>query len=629
MAVIGIDLGTTNSLGAVYRNGKVELIPNHFGSFLTPSVVNIDEKGMVTVGQIAKERLVTHPESTVASFKKEMGSEKKWRLSGKEYSPEELSSLVIRSIVTDAEAYLNEKVEEAVISVPAYFHDKQRVATKRAGALAGVRVERIINEPSAAALASYFDTSSEQLFLIFDFGGGTLDVSIVECFDTMVEILSVSGDNRLGGDNFHEVMAEKFMEEHRLEREQVSAQEYAVLLRQAESCKRKLSEQETAYMTATVGGREYRSLYTNERMMEDCAGILGRIKKVLAHALRDGGLSLRDIDAVVMVGGSSKMPLIQSYLQHLFGQIPLVTGNCDEMIARGVGLVCAVKERQEEVKDYVLTDICPFTLGTDIVNEVDPNHSYMSPIVERNTVLPCSRVQRFYTSHDYQTKINMQILQGEHTYAEDNLKLGTLRVMVPGKTKGKESVDVRFTYDINGILLVDATVVSTGKTISKVFSQNISEEEVARRSAELEKLKVHPKDMEENCLVMERLQALYEEMPPDVRTYMQEMIRRFEYLLAKQNPRPIKKYREYLLGVMEQLESYDPFAPPVFADYEDEDEDDWVNEDEEQETEESDGGEWMNEDDWGEDDLDEEDRDDESNRKRKEDTDGGGVKWTS
>ena len=202
MAVIGIDLGTTNSLGAVFRDGRVELIPNRFGSYLTPSVVSIAEDGAILVGAVAKERLITHPELTAASFKKDMGTKEGRILGKKKFLPEELSSFVIRSIVEDAKNYLHEEIEEAIISVPAYFHDRQRVATKRAGALAGITVNRIINEPSAAALASYFDTEREQMFLIFDFGGGTLDISIVECFDTMVEILSVSGDNRLGGDDF-------------------------------------------------------------------------------------------------------------------------------------------------------------------------------------------------------------------------------------------------------------------------------------------------------------------------------------------------------------------------------------------------------------------------------------------
>ncbi|MDE6957756.1 MAG: Hsp70 family protein [Lachnospiraceae bacterium] len=579
MAMIGIDLGTTNSLGAVYRDGKVELIPNRFGSYLTPSVVSMESDGSIVVGEIAKARMVTAPERTVSSFKKDMGTERKWLLGEKVFLPEELSSFVIRSIVEDAENYLGEKVEEAVISVPAYFHDSQRVATKRAGALADVRVNRIINEPSAAALASYFDTGHEQLFLIFDFGGGTLDVSIVECFDTMVEILSVSGDNRLGGDSFHEIMVENFLKEHDLSRKQISNKEYAILLRQAESCKQRLTTEEIAAMTAVLGGVEYKSEYTNDRLLEESGIIFAKIKDVLMRALRDGDLRVQDMDTVVMVGGSSKMPLVQSYLQHLFGMIPVVTENCDEMIARGLGLVCAVKARKEEVKDFVLTDICPFTLGTDIVNEADPEHLYMEPIVERNTVLPCSRVERFYTSHNNQTKIEIQILQGEHAYADDNLKLGKMSVSVPRKKAGEEAVDIRFTYDINGILIVDITVVSTGKTITKVISQKIEGQELERKAAELEKLKIHPKELSENKLIMEKLQALYEEVPTYLREQIRDAIQQFEYYLAKQNPRSIRNYRTYLEQMIEMLEGYDPFAAVMeFDGYQDEE---WEDEEDE------------------------------------------------
>ncbi|MBO5461458.1 MAG: Hsp70 family protein [Ruminococcus sp.] len=560
MAVIGIDLGTTNSLGAVYRNNRVELIPNRYGSFLTPSVISIDEENNILVGQVAKERLITYPKLTASSFKKDMGTDKKYLLGKKTFSPEELSSFVLRSIIDDAREYLQEEIEEVIISVPAYFNDRQRVATKQAGVLAGVQTKRIINEPSAAALASYFDTSKEQVFLIFDFGGGTLDISLVECFDTMVEILSVSGDNRLGGDNFHEIMAESFLREHGLSRKKITDKEYAVLIRQAEKCKQMLTSERNATITVAINGEVFRSEYTNQRLLEESGTIFSRIKKVLAHALRDGDMTITDIDAVVMVGGSSKMPLIQSYLQHLLRKMPIVAGNCDEMIAKGLGLVCAVKERQQEVKDYILTDICPFTLGTDVHNEADPEHSYMSPIISRNTVLPCSRVKRFHTIRDNQQKVTLNILQGEQVYAEDNLKLDVLELSVPKAKKGQEEIDVRFTYDINGILIVDATVISTGKTISKVVSQNVDEKELQRKIQELEKLKVHPKNISENRLIMERLHSLYEEASPDLREQVGMFIRNFEMILEKQDSRKIKRYRSFLKEVIQQTEVYDPFG---------------------------------------------------------------------
>lgn len=583
MAVIGIDLGTTNSLGTVFRDKTVEMIPNRFGSFLTPSVVSVLEDGSVIVGEIAKERLITHPECMVSSFKKEMGSDRKIELKNRKFLPEELSSFVIRSIIEDAERYLGEKVEEAVISVPAYFHDRQRVATKRAGMLAGIKVQRIINEPSAAALASYYDTKEEQIFLVFDFGGGTLDVSVVECFDTMVEILSVSGDNHLGGDNFNEIIAENFLKEHNISEKVISSTEKAVLVKQAEICKQELTSHDEAKMRVMLKGTVYQSIYTNERLMEESSSILSKIKKVLSHALRDGNLHIRDINQVVMVGGSSKMPLIQSYIQHLFRQAPLAADNCDEMIARGVGLVCGVKEREEQMKDYILTDICPFTLGTNICNYADPEHPYMSPIVERNTTLPCSRVQRFCTACDNQTKIEMDILQGEHAYAEDNISLAKMSVRVPKNKKGEESVDVRFTYDINGILMADITVVSTGKKISKVISESMDEKELQKRIKELEKLKIHPKDISENKYILEKMNVLYEEAPIHMREQIQGAIRYFEYLLNQQDPRSIRKYRKYLEEFITEVESFDPFGEiRDITEYDEEEWEDWLEEEDEE-----------------------------------------------
>lgn len=572
MAILGIDLGTTNSLGAVYRNGKVELIPNRFGSFLTPSVVSVTEDGSVVTGQIAKERLITHPKDTAFSFKKNMGSDQKYNLGGKTFLPEELSGFLVSAIVEDAKEYMGEEIKDVIISVPAYFHDKQRVATKRAGALAGVNVKRIVNEPSAAALASYFDTQNEQLFLVFDFGGGTLDVSIVDCFDTMVDILAVSGDNHLGGDDFNEAVTEGFLREHQLQRGNLSEKEYAILLRQAEKCKIALSTEKEVKMTAVLGGQTYQSVYTNERMMRESSAVWKRIQTVLRRALRDSRVEVEDIDAVILAGGSGKMPLVQSYMEQLFDQTPLVTGFSDQLIARGLGLVCGVMERKDEVRDYILTDICPFTLGTGVNNEADPKHPYMSAIIERNSILPCSKIRGFSTAADYQSEVKIEILQGEEPYAEDNVQLGVVTVAVPKKKKGMESVDVRFTYDINGILEVEVTVVSTGKSVKKVLSQNMDEKEIAKRMKQLEKLKVHPKDMTENQLILERLQALYEEALPETRDRLMYHIRNFESTLAEQDARRIRKYREFLEHMIASLEHYDPFEGKLdFPEWSDDD----------------------------------------------------------
>ena len=522
--------------------------------------MSIEEDGTIYVGKTAKERLASHPEDTASGFKRYMGTAKKYRLGKKEYRPEELSSFVLKKLKEDAERYLGEPVEEAIISVPAYFNDMGRNATKRAGLLAGLKVERIINEPSAAALACQNRKQEEDAtILVFDFGGGTLDVSLVDCFDTMVEIVSVAGNNRLGGDDFDRLIAEHFLREHGVARQQLRAQEYAVLLKQAERCKKLLSEQEEVVMHAMVGDQVYESTYTMDRLFEESKALLKEIRQVIGRALKDGKMTIHDVDLVVMAGGSSKMPLIQKYIRHLFHKAPMVQGNCDELIALGLGLVCGVKERKEEIKDYILTDICPFSLGVATINEADPDRAYMANIINRNTVLPCSRVRRFYTASDQQDYVVVEVHQGENTYAQDNLLLGKIEISVPPKPKGKEAVDVRFTYDINGILVVDTRVVSTGVVKTHIISQKIPEAELEERVRELEKLKVHPRDLSENQQMMERLEALYQEVYPEQKEQVQQMIRTFEEFLDGQNPRQIQGYRRYLEKAVSMLEYYDPF----------------------------------------------------------------------
>lgn len=556
--LLGIDLGTTNSLGCIYRDGKVELIPNQFQSFLTPSVVSIDENGKVLTGQIAKERLITHPNQTIASFKKNMGDEGRFHLGNQSFLPEELSSFIIRSIVEDAKKYTGEEIDEVVISVPAYFHDKQRYATKRAGVLAGVTVNRLINEPSAAALSSYCAYNEEELMMVFDFGGGTLDISLVDCFDTIVEIIAVTGDNHLGGDDFHEIMVESFLKEHQLVKGRLSADELALLYKQAEGCKRELSEKEESHMSGKVGTKVYRSVYTNKRLLDESAGIFLKIRRLISDALKSAQMNVNQINQIVLAGGSCKMPIVESYISHLFHKTPIVDSECDELIVRGLGYVCGIKERQGSIKDMVLTDICPFSLGEDTRNEADPLNAYFTPIIERNTTLPCSRVKRFFTVSDNQTTIQVGVFQGEKIYAKENRKLAEYKVRVPKNQAGKEAIDVRFTYDIDGILMVDITVVSTGETLSKIVSQPLDEQEAIKRMEELEKMKVHPKDESVNKLLLERLKSLYEEANPELREYIGGLVQRFEYILEEQNPRKIKNYRKAIEKQLEQFVHYDP-----------------------------------------------------------------------
>lgn len=577
MAVIGIDLGTTNSLGAVYRNGEVELIPNRFGSYLTPSAVSFLEDGTVLVGQEAKERAVSAPGMTAMSFKRDMGTERIYELGKKKFKPEELSAFVLRSIVADAEAYTGEKITEAVISVPAYFHDRQRTATKTAGELAGLKVKRIINEPSAAALAAYVETEKEMTYMVFDFGGGTLDISIVSCFDTMVQIETVAGDNRLGGNDFDTAIARSFLEEHGFEKKDLSREEYAVLLRKAEACKKQLTEKDRVSLTVPVNGKSYQSKFSNARLLGECGDIFAKIKELIGRALRDRKYTTADIDQVILAGGSSKMPLVRSYIHHLFGKKPMSTEYADELIAEGLGVICGIILREGDIRDYIMTDISSFSLGTAIRNEADPGHDYMSVLIPRNTPLPCSKSGVYTTSVDGQKQLRVDVYQGEQIYVSENLKLGELMVDVKPAPAGEEKINVRFTYDIDGILVVDVTVMSTGQKISKVFSKETDEEKIKEKIVYLEQFKVEPKDKAENRLLMEKLKALFESCGPEAKTLIQSGISKFETLLKENDEKALRRYRKFLQKVLDEMEDYDPFvsgAPVLIYDEDDYDDDD-------------------------------------------------------
>lgn len=540
-------MGTTNSLVSVWQEEKCTLIPNNLGEYLTPSVVGVDDNGEILVGRTAKERLISHPEYTAASFKRFMGTDKTFSLGGRVFSPSDLSSFVLKQLKTDAERFLGETVEEAVISVPAYFNDLQRNATKIAGELAGLRVDRIVNEPSAAALAYRFGKMQEdKTYLIFDFGGGTLDISIVDAFDNVIEITSVAGDNHLGGDDLNRVIAEKFLAVNYLDISQLTKEEWASVLKAAEKLKQRLSEQDRADMEMNVGGRLYRMELDAKGLLEVSSRVLESIGVPLQSALSDSGYGWDEIDELILVGGSSKMPLIQNYLQFLSGKKPLCSIDPDVAVAVGVGMYAGIKERMEAVKDMMLTDICPFTLGTEVVQEDRNAPEIMAPIIERNSVLPISRVSRYFTANPFQSQCTVTILQGEHRIAKQNLCLGKLEVPVPvGKSeKDREAIDVRYTYDINGILEIDVTVVSTQETFSKVIvnkSIQLSEEEIEKRREELQKLKIHPRDQEKNRLLLARGDRLFEENTGEIRKYVGKFLEEFTAALSTQDARTIEK----------------------------------------------------------------------------------------
>lgn len=553
MTIIGIDLGTTNSLVSVFLNNECVIIPNALGNRLTPSVVGVMDDGAVIIGEAAKERLISHPNLTEAVFKRHMGSKKQYKLGEKLFSPTDLSALLLKALKADAEAFLGTTITEAVISVPAYFNDHQRRATKEAGLLAGLKVERLINEPTAAALAyGIHQANEEKQLLIFDLGGGTFDVSLLEMSDNVMEIRAVAGDNFLGGEDFDEAILHYFLEQHSLKLEVVKGKWYSMLKKQAESCKVMLTTEDQAEMSFVYNGHTYKTMFTSTDFETISTELLTRLKVPLKKALNDSGIQPKELDHVVLVGGSTQMPIIRSFVARLFGQLPLSHINPDEVVGIGAGIYAAMKERNEYLRESVLTDVCPYTLGIGVVNDV------YAPIIERNSVIPCSRVQRFINAKDYQDVIEVDIYQGESRDVKENLKLGSVLVPIPRVKSGEAVIDVRFTYDINGLLEVDIYSHSTGETKSLVIQNNeihLSEAEITIRLQELAMLKIHPRDDARNQLLLARAGRLYEEALSESREHISQEMGRFERALDTQDPEKIRKASVKLSQFIDQLEA--------------------------------------------------------------------------
>ena len=532
------------------------IIPNRLGSRLTPSVVSFDDDGTIYVGETAKERRITNPTQTVEVFKRDMGSTREWQIGGKKYTPTDLSALVLRSLKEDAENYLQEEITEAVISVPAYFNEHQRKATKLAGKLAGLKVERLISEPTAAAIAYGINHETEDTkIMVFDLGGGTFDISLLELDDGIMEVHCVAGDNFLGGEDFTKVLYKRFFREQDMEEELLSAQTRNHISKQAELCKLTLSDEMSATMKCKVNDEMYEMTISREEYKEECAELLERIKKPIARSLRDSKLTIEDIDRVVMVGGSTRLPLVRSYVATLLKKIPDYSVNPDEVVVIGACMQAAMKEKNEALEDLILTDVCPYTLGTGVVNYNGDCDIY-SPIIQRNTTVPASRTRQYYTARDYQTTLDVAIYQGENRLVDSNLLLGELKIKVPPKPAGQESISVTFTYDINSLLEVIVKTNSTGEVVKKIIRSSncdISEEEAEKRFAELEYLKLPPREQEENRLVLFRAEELYEELLGVEREQMGRNIAIFEAILQSGETEEIEEARENMKKAIESF----------------------------------------------------------------------------
>lgn len=557
--IIGIDLGTTNSLVSYWQDGASHLIPNRFGEVLTPSVVSIGKNGTVYVGAAAKQRMITQPESTVAVFKRAMGTDRTYSLRGKWYRAEELSALILKALKEDAEAYLNEPVEEAIISVPAYFNDIARNATRRAGQLAGLKVERIINEPSAAALACQHANSQEDAkLLVFDLGGGTLDVSLVDCMDNVVEILAVSGNNHLGGSDFDRVLAEHFCTQNQLVLGALKPAHQEIILKAAEKAKIDLSYAEEATMRAAFDDKEWSLKVSRQTLIQISAPLFKKIAAPIKRVLNDAQIQPSDLTRVIMVGGSSKMFVVQQYLKYLLKNVPFSVADPDHMIALGVGVFAGIKERDLDIQDLILTDICPFSLGTATRNDDDPDKgNYMSTLIPRNSALPASRSGNYYTTYDNQNQLRVGVYQGENLYVMDNLFLGEVLVDVQPAPKGKEYVNVRFTYDINGLLVVDLHVPSTNERKQLVFVNGVSQEadeELKKQIQALEKLVIAPKDDQANQAIIARAEGLYAQLSGEPKAAMAEYIKGFSKMLDMGSKTKVLKAAKALNAYMDQCE---------------------------------------------------------------------------
>ncbi len=487
---IGIDLGTTNSVVAVMEGGKPTVIANAEGSRTTPSIVGFSKSGERLVGQLAKRQAILNPDRTIISIKRHMGEDYKKNIDGKDYTPQEISAMILRKLADDASNYLGEKVTSAVITVPAYFNDAQRQATKDAGKIAGLDVLRIVNEPTAAALAYGLEKEKSEKVLVFDLGGGTFDVSILEIGDGVHEVLSTSGDTHLGGDDFDQKIIDWLCEEFKKQEGiDLKADKQAMqrLKEAAEKAKCELSSVvETninlPFITADANGPKHLDISLTRAKFEELSrDLLERCKTPVENAIKDAGISKSDIDEVVLVGGSTRIPAVQALVKQYTGKDPNQSVNPDEVVAVGAAIQAGVLAG--EVKDIVLLDVTPLTLGIETLGGV------MTPLVQRNTTIPVSKSQVFSTADDNQTAVDIHVLQGERPMARDNKSLGMFRLDgIPPAMKGMPQIEVTFDIDANGIVNVTAKDKATNKEqkITITNSSNLSEADIDKMVKEAE-----------------------------------------------------------------------------------------------------------------------------------------------
>jgi len=581
-SIIGIDLGTTNSAAAYMSDQGPKLIPNALGEVLTPSIVGLDPDGKLLVGRAAKELQVLHPDRCAALFKRHMGTDWKAELAGKTFTPEECSSLVLRTLKEDAEAFFGKPVPQAVITVPAYFNDQQRKATIHAGRIAGFKVERIFNEPTAAALAyGFHESREEKVLLIFDLGGGTFDVSVVEIFDGTLEVRASSGESFLGGEDFTRTLAARVLDGHghSFERAEMEAPRLvARMIQQCEIAKCKLSRQDSVAVRVAdrkgdLSEQSPETTITREQFQKWTGHILARIELPIRRVLGDTNLKRTDIDEVILVGGATRMPAVVDHVTALFGKPPHRRLNPDEVVAVGAAVQAGLLARDASVQEMVVTDVAPFTLGIEVSKEfgLEQRHGYFLPIVNRNTTIPVSRLKRVGTMIPNQTELAVKIYQGEGRRVEDNLCLGEFSVKGIPRGPAGQSVDIRFTYDLNGVLEVEATVVETGQKFSHVVTKHargLNVDQVQQAVKDMNKLKTHPREDSANRFLLKRAERVYQELSLEGRDVLTKLLDGFEEVLELQDKEAIEKFRKTLKDFLDRHDAGEDSIS-------DDDKDDW------------------------------------------------------
>ncbi|WP_334320528.1 molecular chaperone HscC [Gilliamella apicola] len=550
---IGIDLGTTNSLICVWQDGKPILIPNSIGEVVTPSVVSVDDDDSILVGRAALSRLTTHPSRSAAAFKRFLGSNKVFELGDKKFTPTELSAMVLKSLKADAEAFLKQEIHDVVISVPAYFNDEQRKQTRFAAELAGLNAVRLINEPTAAAMAYGLHEEQSGNTLVFDLGGGTFDVTVLEYALPIIEVHASAGDNYLGGEDFTDELVKACLSDWNLKQQDIPVDDYARLLDLAEQLKCKLSGEELHKLTWFWQDKQWEFSLNENRAKTLWLPLLNRLRSPIEQALNDARLKPNQLEHIVLVGGSSQLGVVRELVTKLFGKLPYRHINPTTIVAQGAAVQAACRLRNADIEEVILTDVCPYTLG--IESSSGNVGGLFAPIIERNTIVPTSKVKTFYTVHPQQKIIGIAVYQGESPRVENNVLIDKFEVPVTPMEK-IQSIDVRFSYDLNGLLEVDVVVLETGIKHGKVIDHSpigLTDKQKQESHERLKSLKVHPRDEMPNRTLLARLERAWAQSLGDERALIGAYIEAFIEVLDQQNSEEIDEMRCEIEANLQEL----------------------------------------------------------------------------